>query len=188
MPKASSCGIMTMGSLLTESHNATVCCVAQQYTIATELADNSATPWEQSQFFSEFPIKKAIGGSLTTAAYTPETKSIQNLCIASYIINFLSGLHIKTTNVRSRREVTAEWCVAQHRRCVADLATSQSYIYEVLGAKADTIDAEHLRHTLYKISHPSRHRSVIVFTEINKNERESLDCRSPSRNKFCKNY
>ena len=48
MPKASSCGIMTMGSLLTESHNATVCCVAEQYTIATELADNSATPREQS--------------------------------------------------------------------------------------------------------------------------------------------
>ena len=28
--------------------------------------------------------------------------------------------------------------------------------------------------------------AVIVFTEIKKNERKSLDCRSPSRNKFCK--
>ena len=33
---------------------------------------------------------------------------------------------------------------------------------------ADTIDAEHLRHIPYKISHPSRHRIVIVFTEIKK--------------------
>ena len=56
--------------------------------------------------------------------------------------------------------------MAQHRRCVADLATSQPYLYEVLGGKADTIDEEHLRHTLYKISHPSRHRSVIVFTGL----------------------
>ena len=58
--------------------------------------------------------------------------------------------------------------MAQHRRCVADLATSQPYVYEVLGGKADTIDAEHLRHIPYKISHPSRHRIVIVFTEIKK--------------------
>jgi hypothetical protein len=57
---------------------------------------------------------------------------------------------------------------------VADLATSQPYLYEVLGAKADTIYAEHLRHTLYKISHPSRHRSVIVFTEIKKRTSGSL--------------
>ena len=76
--------------------------------------------------------------------------------------------HIETTNVRSRREVTAGWCVAQYRRCVADLATSQPYLYEVLGDKADTIDAEHLRHTLYKISHPSRHRIVIVLQNIKK--------------------
>ena len=38
----------------------------------------------------------------------------------------------------------------------------------MLGGKADTIDAEHLRHIPYKISHPSRHRIVIVFTEIKK--------------------
>ncbi|MBR5821248.1 MAG: hypothetical protein IKY51_00170 [Alistipes sp.] len=48
MPKASSCGIMTMGSSLTESHNATACCIAKQYTLASLIADNSATPWEQS--------------------------------------------------------------------------------------------------------------------------------------------
>ena len=64
--------------------------------------------------------------------------------------------------------MTAVQCVAQHRRCVADLATSQPYLYEVLGGKADTIDAEHLRPTLHKTSHPSRHRSVIVFTDIKK--------------------
>jgi hypothetical protein len=51
---------------------------------------------------------------------------------------------------------------------VADLATSRPYLYEVLGGKADTIDAEHLHHTLHKISYPSRHRIVIVFTDINK--------------------
>ena len=56
--------------------------------------------------------------------------------------------------------------MAQHRRCVADLATSEPYLYEVLVGKSDTIDVEHLRHTLYKISHPSRHRSVIVFTSL----------------------
>ena len=49
---------------------------------------------------------------------------------------------------------------------MADLATSQPYLYEVLGGKADTIDVKHLRHTLYKISHPSRHRSVIVLQNI----------------------
>lgn len=99
-----------------------------------------------------------------------------------------SGTPIETTNVRSRREVTAGCCVAQRRRCVADWATSQPYLYEMLGDKADPMDAQHLRHTIHKTSHPSRHRSVIVFTEIKKNERESHDCRSPSRNKFCKNY
>jgi hypothetical protein len=51
---------------------------------------------------------------------------------------------------------------------VADLATGQPYLYEVLGGKADTIDAEHLRHTNHKTSYPSRHRIVIVFTEIKK--------------------
>ena len=75
---------------------------------------------------------------------------------------------LETTNVRSRREVTAVWSVARHRRCVADLATSQPYLYEQLGDKAATLDAEHLRHTLHKISYPSRHRIVIVFTDINK--------------------
>ena len=64
--------------------------------------------------------------------------------------------------------MTAVWCVAQHRRCVADLAPSQPYVYEELGGKADTIDAEHLHHTLHKTSHPSRHRIVIVFTDIKK--------------------
>ena len=57
---------------------------------------------------------------------------------------------------------------------MADLATSQPYLYEVLGGKTDTIDAEHLRHSPYKISHPSRHRSVIVFTEIKKRTSGSL--------------
>jgi hypothetical protein len=63
---------------------------------------------------------------------------------------------------------------------VADLATSQPYLYEVLGAKADTIDAEHLRHTLNKISHPSRHRSVIVFTDIKKESGGSCENYRPS--------
>ena len=76
--------------------------------------------------------------------------------------------HLETTNVRSRREVTVGCCVAQHRRCVADWATSQPYLYEMLGDKADTMDAQHLRHTIHKTSHPSRHRSVIVFTEHKK--------------------
>ena len=104
--------------------------------------------------------KKVIGGSLTTAAYTPETSSVKLLLYGRAIH------HIETTNVRRRREVTAGWCVAQHRRCVADLATSQPYLYEVLGGKADTLDAEHLRLTLHKTSHPSRHRIVIVLQNI----------------------
>ena len=64
--------------------------------------------------------------------------------------------------------MTAGCCVAQHRKCVADWATSQPYLYEVLGGKADTMDAQHLRHTRHKISHPSCHRTVIVFTEHKK--------------------
>ena len=36
----------------------------------------------------------------------------------------------------------------------------------MLGGKADTIDAEHLRHTLYKINHPSRHRIVRSLQNI----------------------
>ena len=82
--------------------------------------------------------------------------------------------------------VAVVWSVAQHRRCVADLATSQPYLYEVLGGKADTIDAEHLRHTNHKTSHPSRHRIVIVFTEIKNSREVSRDSSLCSRNKFCK--
>ena len=82
------------------------------------------------------------------------------LSVAQYLI--------ETTNVRRRREVTAVWSVAQHRRCVADLATSQPYLYEELGGKADTMEAKHQRHIPHKTSHPSRHRIVIVFTEIEK--------------------
>ena len=86
--------------------------------------------------------------------------------------------------------MTVVQCVAKHRRCVADLATSQPYLYEVLGGKADTIDAEHLRHTLYKISHPSRHRSVIVFYSIKKTSGSlPTAARFPetnSSNSFCK--
>ena len=52
-----------------------------------------------------------------------------------------SGTPIETTNVRRRREVTAGCCVAQQRWCVADLATSQPYLYGVLGGKSDTMDA-----------------------------------------------
>lgn len=52
-----------------------------------------------------------------------------------------SGTPLETTNVRSRREETEGCCVARHRRCVADLATSLPYLYEVLGGKSDTLDA-----------------------------------------------
>ena len=85
--------------------------------------------------------------------------------------------------------MTAVWSVAQHRRCVADLATSLPYLYEVLGGKADTIDVKHQHHTLFADKSAEAHKLKGVFTEIDKsNRRESHDCRLYSRNKFCKNY
>jgi hypothetical protein len=81
--------------------------------------------------------------------------------------------------------------VAQHRRCVADLATSEPYLYEVLVGKSDTIDARasvpHTKQDKSSEPPPKRH-SFYRFVSGKNNRRVSHDSRLCSRNKFCKNY
>ena len=188
MPQASCCGVVAVGvySLIATMPQLVLllCNIPSPHNAQTTLPRCGS-----SQQFYIICYKKRTSGSFHNCR-SPSRNKFCKTTLYNCLVDYArpAEQHAKTTNVRSRREVTAGCCVTRHRRCVADLATSQPYLYEVLGDKADTMDAQHLRHTIHKTSHPSRHRSVIVFTEIKKNERESHDCRSPSRNKFCKNY